>query len=348
MTEYTQKIPAEKLHHKKKTRKKVYGSAKHTRKLKAAHMNIMKVVYAKGMRKNIKTREDWYFKFCSYYQVPPFPVPEAQLADYAMYLVVELKSIQTIKAYCGTVCHMNELQGFPLVRRGRLYQETIQGIRRHFKYESKKAAPIMLTMLKKIQPLVNICNGKQVAIWVTMLLGFFMLLRKSNLVTDTKRHDPVHNLTHRDVRFHRHVMVFMVRWTKTIQWGQRVLPLPMVADYPAELCPVRWVLHLINLIPAHPSQNLLSYLDSNGWVTPVMYWDLTEQMREWLRLRGVWNVNRFSSHSLRRGVTGHAFNNKNLCEQSVKAMGDWRSQAYREYIDVTVEHRVKAWYQFSH
>ena len=216
----------------------------------------------------------------------------------------------------------------------------------NFKYEVNRARPMTTEILDKIEPCVDRQDGKQVAVWVTMLLGFFLLLRKSNLVPDTQSHDPAHNLTRKDVRFHNNVMVFIIRWTKTMQCAQKRLPLPLVADLQSNICPVRWILHLLALNPAHPSQNLLSYINDAGVVVPVTYRLLTWQMREWLTAVGIKNPTAYSSHSLRRGGTSLCFE-KGLSDHSIKTLGLWSSEAFRNYIDVTVEHRVKAWYRFS-
>ena len=100
--------------------------------LQELRKSIAKGAYGPKTRANNRSKEKRYLEFCEVYQLTPFPIPEAQIADYAMYLAVKLKSIQSIKNYCATACIMNERRGFKLVRRGKLYQETIQGIRKQF------------------------------------------------------------------------------------------------------------------------------------------------------------------------------------------------------------------------
>ena len=53
--------------------------------------------------------------------------------------------------------------------------------------------------------------------------------------------------------------------------------------------------------------------------------------------------NLYSSHSLRRGGTTHAFN-KGIPEQTIKVLGNWASQCFRKYIELTVETRLQAWH----
>ena len=61
---------------------------------------------------------------------------------------------------------------------------------------------------------------------------------------------------------------------------------------------------------------------------------------------GVTNTKLFSSHSLRQGGCTHAFEN-NVPENTIKILGDWCSESYKRYIDLTVESRLKAWFLIS-
>ena len=88
--------------------------------------------------------------------------------------------------------------------------------------------------------------------------------------------------------------------------------------------------------------NLFSFTQ-NGAVHLVTYHDLTIQMCKWLELMGVVNANSFSSHSLCRGGTTHAFEN-NVPEQTIQLLGDWVSQSFHRFIDLTVETQLKAWF----
>ena len=54
----------------------------------------------------------------------------------------------------------------------------------------------------------------------------------------------------------------------------------------SQICPVKWCLYMIEKIPAKPHHNLFSFEHENQMV-PLTYRDLTEQMREWLRLAGI-------------------------------------------------------------
>ena len=102
---------------------------------------------------------------------------------------------------------------------------------------------------------------------------------------------------------------------------------------------------MVNRIHAGPRHNLFSYT-VNGEVIPVTYTDLTEQMRTWLLKIGIRKPDEFSSHSLRWGGASHAFK-KGVPELTIQLLGNWASEAYKRYISITLESRLKAWLLFN-
>ena len=61
---------------------------------------------------------------------------------------------------------------------------------------------------------------------------------------------------------------------------------------------------------------------------------------------GETNVERFSSHSLRRGGITRSFES-GVPEITIKTLGNWASDAYKRYINITLESRMRAWLLFS-
>ena len=77
---------------------------------------------------------------------------------------------------------------------------------------------------------------------------------------------------------------------------------------------------------------------------PVTYNILNNQIKRWMQQIGE-NPKSFSTHSLRRGRAILAFK-KGVPGETIKLLGDWASNAYMLYIDVTMEERMKAWFHF--
>ena len=260
-----------------------------------------------GTNANKKSQEKKYFEFCQWLELDPFPANEWRLVLYATYLSLTMESIDSIKSYCGLVCELQEMQGAEPIRRGKIYTKAIQGIRRLLQHETKWAQPVTIEMLEQMSQYINVLDQKQVATWVAILFGFFLFLRKSNLVLVSRQHDHLHQLSRADISYDDEVLIAEIKWSKMNQFGEKILPIPIIRDRQSPVCPVGWLLFMVESIPAAPMHNLFSYQDTQGHLVPVTYVDLTLELRYLLTQIGVNNVHNFSSHSLRRGGTCHAF-----------------------------------------
>ena len=194
---------------------------------------------ALGTRMNHRTHKKWYREFCKFSHTKPFPVTEFKITKFATYLSDIMKTVQSIQAYCTTVCDENELRGYRPVQKGLKYHRAIAGIRKKLQHQVRRAKPMTEEMLEKIEPLVDLNNQKETVIWVAMLGGFFMVLRKSNLVPLKRVHDYVHNIVRSDVRYANGVMVVLVRWSKTDQCGEKLQETILVTNNHSAICPVR-------------------------------------------------------------------------------------------------------------
>ena len=81
-----------------------------------------------GTRRNIRSRKNWYLQFCEYGNLRAFPTNEFKICKFASYLSNTMKTVESIKSYCTTICQEHELRGFKPIRRGIRYYKTIDGI----------------------------------------------------------------------------------------------------------------------------------------------------------------------------------------------------------------------------
>ena len=296
-------------------------------------------------QRNHETRRKRYREFCDFSKMRPYPVNEFKLSKFATYLSDILKTVESIKAYCATICDENELKGFRAVRKGVKFHRTIAGIKRRLHHKVKRASPITPDLLSQIITVVNLTDDKEFVAWVATLTGYHLVLRKSNLVPLKRMHDGVQNISRKDVRYGEGVMVFMIDWSKTNQFHEEINPSPLVADKHSSICPVRWLLYMMRRIPAEPHHNLFSFKNDKGSVTPITYRDLMVNIRKWVKKLGK-DPSAFSSHSLRRGASTVA-NKRQIDAATLKQMGQWRSDCYQRYIDVDLGSRIEAWYKFN-
>jgi hypothetical protein len=129
-----------------------------------------------------------------------------------------------------------------------------------------------------------------------------------------------------------------LRHTKTIQFGQRTLRVPLPAIPGSILCPVTALQRLFSAVASGPEDFAFSYPDQTGrlqtlWESLVLKRptkDLWVQVKTKLSHIGMDSA-RYAGHSFRRGGATFAFQ----CGASpaqIKEQGDWKSSAYLLYL----------------
>ena len=91
----------------------------------------------------------------------------------------------------------------------------------------KQVEPMTPELLIKLSKVVNYKDPMELIAWTAVLLGFYMSLRKSNLVPDTM---DTFNREHQSCCMDVNLLAMMVeiRWSKIIQFKQKILRLPVL------------------------------------------------------------------------------------------------------------------------
>ena len=122
--------------------------------------------------------------------------------------------------------------------------------------------------------------------WTGALLGFYLFLRKSNLVPDSmETFNGQEQFCRKDVNLlgHDKAMMIEIRWFKTIQHKQKILRLPVLPAENKAMCPVFWLHHMVNRIPAAPQDPVLA-LRVAGQIVSWSSNQLISRIRKWLLL----------------------------------------------------------------
>ena len=96
---------------------------------------------------------------------------------------------------------------------------------------------------------------------------------------------------------------------------------------------------MCRLLPARPSAPAFQVCQA-GRLRPVSYTGFQAFLRKLLACTGR-NPTDFSTHSLRRGGATWAFQ-AGVSGELIQILGDWKSDAYKGYIDVSLEARQAA------
>ena len=171
-----------------------------------------------------------FTQFCHDLGHQPFPVQVTTILRYLAFLSASGRAFGTIQNHISSIKHFHLLLGFaPGWDSAYLFQLALRGSKRLLGMAPSWKLPITPKLLLSMARLFNLGNP---------LHAFFSFLRKSNLVADSP------SATSDKLPRRCHFVLapegafLQIRATKTIQFKQRILsiPLPFIPNSP--LCPV--------------------------------------------------------------------------------------------------------------
>ena len=100
---------------------------------------------------------------------------------------------------------------------------------------------------------------------------------------------------------------------------------------------------MISMVPGGPEDPVL-VLPGKGIRLALSANQLIYRLRKWIKMIGL-DSSAYTLHSLRRGGATFAYQS-NIEAEMIKLMGDWASDAYKRFIDVSMEKRYESMKQF--
>lgn len=314
----------------------IFISEKQLCRLKKDLSSTRKQAYAEGTHKNLKIQWETYLMFCIYFGLTYLPMDTSTLSLYAQFLGRSFKSTQSIKNYLSGVKTMHHLLGYSTEKiNDFLINLGLKGIARSKPHMVKQAQAITPEILEKMYHHLNMKNPKDVVIWCLFLFAFFLFARKSNLVPTTVNDlKSPKFLLRQDVSLNHGVLLVTMKWSKTNQFGQRILQTPLIKIPHSALCPVSAYLNMCKVVNAKESDPLFTFPKGK----PVFYKNYQTKLKQLIEEIGM-NSDTFSTHSLRRGGCTFAFKSK-VPTELIKAHGDWKSDCYQQYISFSLEDKL--------
>lgn len=296
---------------------------------------IKQHVFAPSTSKTYCTYLASYKKFCNSLSIPLAPISQDNLARYVAHLTFRLKYSSIIN-YLSIVRLIHLQSGFdnPV---STFYISSIQkGVRRLLGDASSPKLPITPHILLAIRSHLTFSNTFEVAFWAVCLVAFYSFFRKSNLLPQTQSSfSPTRQLSKENISFTPDGAVLQVSWSKTIQYQDRILQIPLPFIPGSKLCPstALW-LSCRQGLPSNSSP--FQYID-HGSHTILVYPVFCRFLKECLGGLGL-DSSRYSGHSFRRGGATFALE-AGVPADLVQTQGDWRSDAYKVYIDPSLQGR---------
>jgi hypothetical protein len=294
-------------------------------------------VLAKGTQKTYGSYLSKYYSFCTSLGVPPVPISQLNLGRYIAHLSNSLK-YNSVVNYLSVIRILHLEAGYDNPLDTYFIRSTKSGVRRLLGDSSDSKLPITPSILLRLKPLLDFSLSLHRAFWAVCLVAFFSFFRKSNLLPQSQSSfDPSRQLTRDNVSFNGGGAVISVSWSKTIQYQNRTLtiPLPFIPSSP--LCPstALW----LSMSASNP--NLLSpfQYQSHGSYHILSYPSFVSLLRSFLDRLG-YPSSLYSGHSFRRGGASFALES-GASSELVQTQGDWRSDVYKLYIDPSFQARVQ-------
>jgi hypothetical protein len=266
------------------------------------------------------------------------------LCRYAVYLAQRLH-YASISKYLNVlrILHLDLNMDNPL-KDNWFLNTVLKGIRRDNPRSPRRKLPITPDILLSIKRILDMDKPVDIMFWAACVVAFFGFFRKSNLLPHF-RLDMGQCFVRGDLRKSDQGFLLHVTRSKTIQFHQREYLVPLVYLQSHPLCPVSALCDLLLLSPTAPSSvPLLSFTTLAG-LTALTQCQFTSKLQACIQSLG-YNPREYSAHSLRRGAASWAFQ-AGLPGEIIQTLGDWRSDAYKLYLEIQTETKFKYAKQFS-
>ena len=198
-----------------------------------------------------------------------------------------------------------------------------------------------MDILNKIYGLLN-CNIRfDASFWAVCLVSFFGLFRKLHLLpTSAAKFNPESQLTKSSFQFCSWGAILDVKWSKTIQFRDRVVSIPLPYIKSSPLCPVTAICSALSFIRSAPKCfHAFAYYDPGlPGVRVFTYRAFLSKLRDCLDKLGYVSSD-FVGHSFRRGGASFAFQ-PGVPVELIKMLGDWKSDSVLLYLTVPLQYRL--------
>ena len=296
----------------------------HHDKLKEAYIAAL----APSTWKNKASHVNVYLEFCKQHSVDCFDPKVYDLLSFLLYLSERLKCSGSVMNYFSSVRSWVVAASMTSVCFDAPEILTMKkGIAKNTGHVPSKAPAITPHDFKAIIGFLHALNPRPHVIIAALILGYFTLVRQSNLVVTAPHvHPSMHVIKRADVAVTESALLVTLRSTKT---RSQALP-PVVFRLPAmpgsPCCPVTAWQEYSNTVCSLPQSPAFVLPDNS----PLSARHLLRALR--IASLAVFGIDKhFTLHSLRRGAT-QACQSLGLSIDSIMSAGMWRSSAINTYL----------------
>ena len=298
--------------------------------------------FAKGSTKNMVSNIRTYIYFTTFFGLEFLPASPMDLCRF-MELMALTSSFGHLKNILSSVKYLHEAYGLKFPSNDFNLDTTMQGLKRRLARTPFFVMPITPRILMKMFTFLDMSKPSDLALWCSYLSAFYGLFRKANVVPESGPIDPARTLTRGHIKLDRvHKVVYIsITFSKTIQFGQRDLVIPIPSNSNPALDLYRHLVNLFDTVDAPPSAPAYSFSKSSY----MNYKSFTDRLKVLLSSSGL-SPNLYSGHSFRRGGASYLHQVGGSVLQ-IQAAGDWSSQCFTRYLYLSTEERLRAQHLIS-
>ena len=279
------------------------------------------------------------YDVCIYFQFKSLPASIECLCLYAQFLSRTFKAVQSIQNYISGIKTLHSMLEVTFIAKDSIdLKLTLRGLKRLKTHTPHQAAPLSPHILRQFYYQLDLSKTVDVVLWALLLVAFFTMSRKSNLVvTGKNKFDPNKQLTRSDILVGRKGLFVIFRWSKTNQFSNRSHMVPILAIPNSILCPLKAYTRMLEVLPGDGGLPAF-FIRINDKPHPVTYYLLQKFIKSGVAKIGL-EPKLFSSHSLRRAGATWAFKSE-VPGELIKSHGDWASDCYMRYLELSHEERL--------
>lgn len=289
---------------------------------------VQSLCWAKSTWRTRNSQWKRFDDFCRLYGLMPIPASVDVVCLYITFLS-DTSKFSTISNYVSAIWTLHEFMGVPPPAKGHfLVKCTLMGARRLLGDYVLSADPLLPDDLVSVYAHLNHNDLRDLTFWAAICLMFRCLLRVSHVTKS------VHNVCRKDIVFTSYGLCLTLFSSKTIQFSERKVTVPVISSKGSILCPVFWIRKYLKHVNVSADDPLFV---TPGSKTPVSYKWFSSRLKSLLTSANL--VGNYSSHSLRRGAATF-LSRIGLPLHDIKTFGDWKSLSVLLYLSGDVKTRL--------
>jgi len=313
--------------------------------------------YAEGSKGKAERSISLYLQWCDMVNMYPHEAPggitDYELSLYAAWLSQWLQADTVGKYICMGVRLVHEAGGIRWrpPRERLMVALTIKGVRRmQGDNPPKRKLPMTIQLLASIRHTLQPSSLNSLSLWAACLTLFYCCLRKAHVTVKGAPTNQTMLLSDLTIRGAARRIVVAIRHTKTRQFnsglGSDTLQYLIPEVELSALCPTAALTAYLmaaerHLAPDKPLFNeFTAQPDGSVRVQPLRYSIFLSSLKALIARAGL-DPALYAGQSFRRGGATFALN-AGVPETVIRAMGDWKSDVWRDYVSATAQLRERA------